>query len=228
MHAIQTHVPSPTHPGTRIAVLLGMSFFIFWACAPMMSAPPSPPMRSAEFGEINHGVNAGIFDDNGLGKDNPGLPVPMVNYQFALRRALNGQNTDEFGTLIQVGWPSIVSGGGYYRKKFLGGENTYIGGQASLGLLWAGVGLPMAFKVSDKMWFTTHPAIRGAMFHFVHLPLGLSWELGEYNRLDTEVGGMIMGKKDGDLASGYAGYVGVNFSQQLGKRKRKNAAASTQ
>jgi len=228
MLAIDAHQPAPIHPATRIAVLLGMSFFIFWACAPMMSAPPSPPMQSAEFGEINHGVNAGIIDDNGLGKDNPGRPMPMVNYQLALRRPLNSQNNEEFGTLVQVGWPSILSGGGYYRMKFLGGENTYIGGQASIGWFWGGVGIPMAFKVSDKIWFTSHPSIRGSMFHFVHMPLGLSWELGEYNRLDTEVGGMIMGKKDGKIANGYTGYVGVNFSQQLGKRKHKNAAANKQ
>jgi hypothetical protein len=169
-----------------------------------------------------------VFDENGLGKDNPGRPTPMLNYQLAIRKPLNGQNSKEFGTLVQVGAPALLSGGGYYRMKFLGGENTYIGGQASFGWFWAGVGIPMAFKVSDKMWFTTHPSIRGSLLHFVHMPLGLSWELGEYNRLDTEMGGMIIGKKDGNFANGYAGYVGVTFSQQLGKGKRINAAEGTQ
>jgi len=215
-------------PAARMLTLLGMAFFVFWACAPMMSAPPSPPMASAEYGEINHGGNVGILDEKGFDPNHPSPMQPMVNYQLAMRRPVGGQSGNEFGTLIQLGWPSIISGGGYYRMKFVGGEKTYIGGQASLGLFWAGVGLPMAFKVSDKVWLTTHPGIRGSLMHFVHMPLGLSWELGESNRLDTEIGGMLVGRKEGDPLSGYAGYIGVNFSQELGKRRRDKAAASAQ
>ena len=57
----------------------------------------------------------------------------------------------------------------------------------------------------------------GAYVQFTRMPLGLSWELGEYNRFDAEVGGTIEGKSDKPgLGENYQGYVGVHFSASTG------------
>ena len=86
----------------------------------------------------------------------------------------------------------------------------------------------MAFKVGDNTWLTTQPATSVGAYgvQFTRMPLGLSWELGEYNRFDAEVGGTIEGKSDKPgLGEGYQGYVGVHFSRQLVPKKLRHQSA---
>lgn len=198
-------------------------------CVPMMSSPPSTPVRDAAFGEINHGIHAGACSDCAVNpSDKEGGIRGMGNYHLSIRKPLNGENTREFGTLLQVGWPGIVSVGGYHRRRLIGGEKTYIGAQGSIGWLWVGGAVPMAFKLNDTMWLTTQPAITVGAYaiQFTRFPLGLSWELGEYNRFDAEVGGTIEGYADKEgLGDGYQGYVGVHFSRQLVPKKLRQQSA---
>jgi len=196
----------------------------------MMSAPPSTPMRDGKYGEINHGLQAGIRNEGGLNpKSETGGITGMGNYHLSLRRPINGSPDREIGTLIQAGYPSMLSGGSYYRAKILGGEKAYIGVQGSIGWLWGGVALPLAFRLSDKVWFTTQPATSVGAYavHLTRMPLGLSWELGEYNRFDAEIGGTIEGKADKEgIGENYQGYVGVHFSRQMVPRKKRQENTS--
>ena len=209
------------------SLLLTFGVAMSWSCAPMMSSPPSTPMRSAEYGEINHGIQAGVGKGGEPSKQGEMVRIePMANYHLALRKPFNGTTDREIGTLITAGYPSMVAVGAYYRAKLLGGEKTYIGGQAALGWLWGGVALPMAFKVGENTWFTTQPSMSvGAYaFQFTRVPLGMGWELGEYNRFDAEIGGTIEGKSDSPgLGDDYHGYVGVHFSRQMVPKKLRKA-----
>ncbi len=193
------------------------------ACAPMMSSPPSTPMRSVANGEINHGFNAGAIHEQGLNpnSDRRGWEG-LGNYHLSIRMPNTVNPNKEFGGLFQAGWRSIFSGGGYYRTKLVGGERTYIGGQASMGWIWAGLALPAAFEVAEGKWLTTQPSVTVGAYAVMitRIPLGMGFEVGEYNRIDTEVGAMLLGKAENPgLGKTYSGYVGIHFSQQLGRTK---------
>jgi hypothetical protein len=47
--------------------------------------------------------------------------------------------------------------------------------------------------VGDDVWLTTKPSVRSSLVGFGHLPVGVSWEVGEAGRLDTEVGMHFVG-----------------------------------
>ena len=220
--------PTRTLP-TLLRGVIAIGLTAFTGCAPMMSSPPSTPVRDAAFGEINHGIHAGVRNEGGLNPEaKEGGIQGMGNYHLSIRKPLNDENTKEFGTLVQAGWPGVLSVGGYYRRRLIGGDKTYIGAQGSIGWLWVGGAVPMAFKLNDTMWLTTQPAISVGAYavQLTRVPLGLSWELGEYNRFDAEVGGTIEGKSDKDgLGENYQGYVGVHFSRQLVPKKLRQQSA---
>jgi len=191
----------------------------------MMSAPAAPPIRTPGATEVSHGGNAGIAHQNGFLSDPKARRLlPVANYQFALRGPIGPKQQNETGILLQVGAPALASGGGYYRKSVLGQGPESAGVlsvQAAVGMLWAGVGLPAAIKLSDKTWFTTHPSIRVYLFPVVHLPLGMSFKVGENKRIDAEVGAHFSSKNEQRslFQESYAGYVGLSFAHELGTTK---------
>ncbi len=130
------------------------------------------------------------------------------------------------GILAQAGFPSIISGGGYYRLGMLKSERAYLGAQVALGPLWFAASVPAAVKVGEKVWLTTQPSYKFQYFKDIHVPLGLSWKIGDLGRMDTEAGlhavnfghrptSVVKSLKNGeDLAL----YVSLGFAKQFGKK----------
>ena len=159
-----------------------------WGCAPMMSVPPAPPMPSDAKQEFGAGLMGGAVNTGG-----PHLE-PLGNAQIWLRRKAGPQMKDETGVIVQTGWPSLVSGGVYTRRSMAASnEIRSINYQFEGGWIWAGASLPMAFKVGDRAWLTTQPGVRMSFMGLVQLPVGMSWQLNDTLRLDTEIGGRALG-----------------------------------
>jgi len=215
---------SHSFPNIVASIMLSMTS-LWLGCGPMMSAPPAPPIRTPGAPEVSHGTNAGIAHQNAFIDDPEASRVlPLANYQFAVRGPIGAQQRNEMGVLLHVGLPGLASGGGYYRHSILGhGPESagVLGAQVTGGMLWAGFGLPAALRLSDKTWLTTHPSIRIAPFPVVHLPLGMSFEVGEHKRIDTEIGAHFSSKDErlSLFQESYAAYVGVSFAHALGPPK---------
>ncbi len=155
----------------------------------MMSAPPATPFSADHTREVgvSGNVQHQLFTP-------PDQPFTGVNGTVWIRRQSTAFKGTESGILISAGLPSMVSGGTYVRNQIKGlPEGTYVGTQVEAGWLWAGASLPVAVRLSDAIWFTTQPGVRFAMFGALHIPAGLSIELGEHYRLDTEGGVNTMG-----------------------------------
>lgn len=175
----------------------------------MMSAPPAPPMPTDAKREFGGGVMGAV--------GNTGGPVlePFGNGQLWFRKKAGPQMQDETGVIVQAGWPSIVSGGVYTRRPMArSNEVRSINYQFEGGWLWAGASLPMAFKVGDRAWLTTQPSVRMSFVGLVQLPAGISWQLNDTLRLDTEVGGRALGlNNEGELRTSlWMGYGAISLS----------------
>jgi hypothetical protein len=200
------------HTLARLIVLISMAWFILWACAPMMSAPPAPPIPSDHNKEFGLGGNAGAgLDDDYWG--------PVGSVQLWQRFQVGTQRYNEVGFMVQGGWPTLVSGGLYYRiNTSRTGQPTQVGHQFEAGGAWFGYSLPVAIPLNDTVWLTTQPSLRASAFSIFQMPVGLSVQTGN-SRLDLEVGAHFGGQEGNDYLPGYNTmlYGGLGVSQQFGK-----------
>jgi hypothetical protein len=200
------------HTLARLIVLISMAWFILWACAPMMSAPPAPPIPSDHNKEFGLGGNAGAgLDDDYWG--------PVGSVQLWQRFQVGTQRYNEVGFMVQGGWPTLVSGGLYYRiNTSRTGQPTQVGHQFEAGGAWFGYSLPVAIPLNDTVWLTTQPSLRASAFSIFQMPVGLSVQSGN-SRLDLEVGAHFGGQEGNDYMPGYNTmlYGGLGISHQFGK-----------
>jgi hypothetical protein len=209
----------------KIITLLGISWFVFWACAPMMSAPPSPPIPDTQVHESGISINGGaMFAENPLGDlaHPQGYNGGALNLQTHYRRPIVAGG--EFGLISSIGLPSMIAGGAYYRAPGYSGDIFNIAPQIELGFLWTGFRVPMSVKVEDKVWVTTQPALTAGSQSHLMVPLGISRTLGKGFRLDSEFG--VRYELNGEYGFEYLdiggpwafmGQVGISYH---GKRKQ--------
>ncbi len=219
---------------SRLLVLFGMAWFILWACAPMMSAPPSPRIPSEYNKELGYGLNAGVgdtyFPDDpawcvDMASDCSGTTFPSPRWQpvgsvqLWQRFAVGARRHNETGLLLQAGYPTLLSGGAYYRINTVNDWPVQVGHQFEAGGLWLGYSLPIAVPLSDKAWLTTQPSIRVSVFSIVQVPVGMSLQLGKRSRLDAEVGLHAGGQSDDYRLGGHwlMLYGGLALSHQFGR-----------
>ena len=191
------------------------------ACAPMMSAPPSPPIP------VDYGKEFGVGVNRGLGFDDWYSYTPTGSVQMWQRFQVGPHRNNEVGLLLAAGFPSLVAGGSYYRfyrdDRSRGGiDIVKIGHQIEVGSLWAGYSIPIAVPLNDNIWLTTQPSIRLSVVSIVQLPVGVSIEFGEQSRLDAEVG-LHMGGGGGNCellwdCPEQILYGGIAISKHFGRR----------
>jgi len=155
--------------------------------------------------------------------------LPLATYQFTLRSPIGGKEKNEVGLIGAVGAPGGITGGAYFRHAVLGtspDSRAVVSAQASGGLAWIGVALPAAFKLSDQTWLTTQPGIRTTVFPILHLPIGMSFDVGNGKRIDTEVGAHFSTKdhRRSIFRDSYAAYAGISFAHELGQRELQSKA----
>ena len=173
---------------------------LFWlGCAPAMMAPTAVPLvpgNSVEFGFGGMaGQNLSEATEQNSEVENMWSDVtgsePHRNVQIWGRFNTDDEDiaSSEFGLLAQAGLFSFLSGGLYWRKPvFTASETRQIGLQLEGGVYWAGVGLPLSFRVSDNVWISSMPTARYSAYSTVHLPVGVSYQLADAVRLDASAG----------------------------------------
>jgi hypothetical protein len=224
---------------SRLLVLFGMAWFILWACAPMMSAPPSPRIPSEYNKELGYGLNAGAGNDYEdifeepvhCGSEIPPSEVqdcldqrysqiwePVASVQLWQRFQVGARRQNEVGLLMQAGYPTLLSGGVYYRVNVFNDGPVQVGHQIEAGGLWVGYSLPVAIPLGERVWLTTQPSIRASAFSIVQVPVGMSLQLGKRSRLDAEVG-LHAGGQSGPYMPGYPFmmYGGLALAHHFGK-----------
>ena len=184
-----------THTQRISCILASTASLALSGCAPMMSAPPATPFSAEHTRESGLSVNVQTqLMDAQTRADRAGGEQAFTNAQYWFRRHDTVFEGTESGVVISAGMLSFLSGGGYIRHEIKGlPEGVYIGTQIEGGWIWAGGSLPVAVRVSDGVWLTTQPSIRYASFGLVHVPAGISVELGDHYRLDAEGGAHAMG-----------------------------------
>jgi len=143
---------------------------------------------------------------------------PVGSGQLWQRFQVGTQRYNEVGFMVQGGWPTMVSGGLFYRINTARTGPVRVGHQLEAGGAWFGYSLPVAIPLNDTVWLTTQPSLRASMLSIVQLPVGLSVQAGQ-SRLDFEVGAHFGGIGLADYIPGYDTmlYGGLGISHQFGK-----------
>jgi hypothetical protein len=175
---------------TRLLTLGAMSWFVFWACAPMMSVPPARPISQGHDKEFGGGIMAQP------GEECPDCPKTVeVALDIAWKQGFLWYRRQEPGSPLQWGGTvfagvPFVSGGGYVRYNLIDNSRGIIGLQLDGGLLYGGIGLPVGIPVDDqgKIWLTVQPSAHFSMVPLVHAPIGMSFKLNDSQHIDTQIG----------------------------------------
>ena len=89
------------------------------------------------------------------------------------------------------------------------------------GVGMVGISAPVALKLNDTAWITTQPGLRTTAHPILHLPIGLSFDMGNGKRIDTELGAHFSSKEDNRsiFQDSYAAYAGISFAHTLGRTR---------
>lgn len=87
---------------------------------------------------------------------------------------------------------ALQVGGGFHggvmvRPRRYESDTAIVAWELQLGWAYATLGLPMSFRVGDRAWIYLSPSVGIRPGSAVHLPVGLSLDLGERARLTAEV-----------------------------------------
>jgi len=129
---------------------------ILLGCAPIIGVPSSRPMIGSVKSEIGFGGGylGAISDDD------------RYSYQSAMghiyvRRTSKSQKFD-YGTVVN-GNQTTLGVGGFIRLNACEGKNSdsivNCGLQVDLGLIYAGLSVPLAVEVLDDIWITSQPSV---------------------------------------------------------------------
>jgi hypothetical protein len=170
--------------------ILAAAYFVLWACAPPASFPPPVPMAAGQRNEVGAAVSLGAGTGTTLpigeytAVQSPGVQL-WYYHQFARRFDLGAVGFLDYSTL-----PGL---GAMLRYRFVNGQTFTMGGQASIGWMWADVGLPMAWKLNDRVSLYSSPSFGFRAFATARLPVGLSVQLSDRFVLSGEMAGGIGG-----------------------------------
>jgi hypothetical protein len=213
--------------------MIGVAYFVLWACAPPAALPPSAPMASpqgmADPAAVANGIPAPtaapamVTGEIGMGLMGGGMvaapsaePLPEAGVWTWLSAHMErpGRMTD----LGLVASGALLAGeaggsmGGYLRvmKKL---PTSAFGVEVSGGWLWARLAIPYMKKIDDRRWLYFSPALTGSLPSSVELPVGLMLQTGRFGILRVEGGFAFRG---GD-AVGPAAYAALSGSLRFGR-----------
>lgn len=90
------------------------------------------------------------------------------------------------GVVAFAGTPSLFGGGALFRWLPLTDDRVRAGIDLGLGFAWVEVGLPMGFRLTDRVWLYTAPSVGIRTSQTVRVPVGLSFRLGDHVQLTPE------------------------------------------
>ena len=168
------------------------SYFVLWACAPIPNLIPPVPMLAPSPIEVGADGNLPLPGEGGQNSQEMGVGLALsedlsnlgsLGY-FGVDIGVNGdfwymQHVSphlQLGAIVFAGNTSFVGAGGMMRYWFHATDRQMIGFGIQGGWLWAGVELPISFRISKHLWLFTAPSVRASMTGVVNLPVGLSFQ----------------------------------------------------
>ena len=155
--------------------VLGLAYFIFWACAPTTAVGPMAPRNGAEVGG---GLTVLVNPPDGqlLGFVSPELPVAIDGQGWFEHR----EGIFSIGIIGFFGQTSIIGVGFFTRLTFVDNDNISFGAELQAGGLWAALAFPTSFRLNDGARLTLNPSfgLRGIA---VQVPIGVALDAGDNN-----------------------------------------------
>ncbi len=174
-----------------VAAALSVAYFVLWGCMPMTAMPPPVPSAGGEGGSVQFVA----YDE----EPKPSAwhkPKAYKSYGLGYQRwRLFEREKFDWALIGHVGVPSLAGVGGMIRAPLVKSEKSYLGVSASVGLIWANIGLPMSVALGDATWLYSRPALTGGLCCRFHVPLGLVHETASGRPLYHEIG-LQYGKED--------------------------------
>lgn len=152
----------------RAVMARAVPFCALWGCAPVTQLPPPVPMAKGDEAMIGAALVGGAWDTT-------------------------NQERPTSATFISVQGFKMVP----LTDRWNLGGTAFLGAQAGCGFLYAALGLPVGFAVTDSLWLYTHPAVVPLSFNRYgytrraaqpHLPLGVWWRADDTLSLGVELG----------------------------------------
>lgn len=167
----------------RSLVVLGVAYFVLWACAPATRMPPPVPFDRAGGHEVGLAGSAGITTGTAA------LTGDGLFWYHGRVHELISVGAVAFGG-GGSGAPR-VGGGGFARFRFFQHPRVFFGLQVAGGFAWGSGGLPLAVRVGPSTWVYTHPSVGLRSYGLLAAPLGVSVAVGRMRvHAEAEVQGL--------------------------------------
>lgn len=163
-----------------------------WGCVPVTQLPPPVPMAKGDEAMIGAALVGGAWDTTNQERPTSATFISVQGFKMV-------PLTDRWNLGGTAFLGSHESGGigAFARLDLVEGDRLYLGAQAGGGFLYAALGLPVGFAVTDSLWLYTHPAVVPLSFNRYgytrraaqpHLPLGIWWRADDTLSLGVELG----------------------------------------
>lgn len=179
-------------------------------CAPLLTGASPVPLPAGRTGEVGGAVFGGWtpewerqdFRRRALDRTFGGV----VYGRFELESGVG------FGGRIDIGTTQLGSVGVWGRYGMVRAHRSSFGLQAELGLLYAELSAPTAFRIGGEVWVWAKPGVRAALVPGGLFPVGLSWELTDGFAIQVEANTFVpmsYGPQDLEQTIGFVGAVGL-------------------
>lgn len=199
------------------------SYFVLWACAPIPNIISPIPMAAPTLPVVSEGLP--LPTDHGAGQREMGVGVG-VSRAFDPYVSLGYNYVDtgidgdfwfikharphlDIGVTAFGGSISMFGAGMILRGWFVDNDKVHIGVGFQGGFLWAGLEIPAAFRISQRLWFFVSPTIKTSYLNVIQLPVGLS--------LQTD-NNLILSTQANLSALGYVGDPALTLGVSIAKR----------
>ena len=168
----------------RLLLLLGLSYFVFWACAPPSMMPP--PENFADGQKLEVGF-AGAGQVN-LYEGDYRETFGSGQFWYYKKSMNNPNNSHGIQLNVSVGDMGGVGGGYFFRHAFRQDRSQYIGFEVGGGWLYLKSAMLMAWRRERSQIYLAPGLNLDVMFPNIVLPVGMSFALSDRMNLNIEAG----------------------------------------
>lgn len=204
------HDPQPwVVAAPKVISLVACAYFVFWACAPVLTTSPPVPLSM----DARHEFSAGGVSSTSFAVELPSggdtsdpqtgsssgtqiIPLTYLNCNFSYEDYLGGTclpasfnlgymyrlgEHHQVGMTMYGGALSLFGGGFQYRFSGTPKPGRYLGLQVDAGWFWLSVSALAGARLGEKTWIYTRPHVGARYLGLVGLPVGVvhSWKTGK-------------------------------------------------
>ena len=221
------------HVFITLPTMVGVAYFVLWACAPPAALPPPVPMTGTPTmnpqpagltqektprtvtGEIGIGAMVGV---DSLSPEGGGWSW--------LSAHIDGQSGSvDLGVVASAQFileGGAAAGGGYLRVMKKRPSNTQFGVELSGGAFWGRIAFPYMTQRTKNSWLYLSPGATVSLASDVQLPVGIAIETGRLGVVRLE-GGAALRISDGFFPAAYVAFSGsLRFGRAMRGQKQPN------